>query len=245
MLDYDQEAARYDATRGGDARAGAAAAAIASLLPPGTTRIVDLACGTGIVTSRLGPSAVGIDRSSGMTRIAATRMPGRAAIADATSLPLRTGWAGAVTIIWLLHLLGPEDSAAVIAEAARILRPGGMLITTVRKNDAAYPDDDDAAALIGPVRALAVKPQTDSIDRVRDIAARHHLHPAELTSFRGEGQGQSPRQRIEYLRGGQIPWTQDAGTGRMRNLLAALAALPDQDRPRPDPRYQVLALRRD
>ena len=56
MLDYDREAARYDATRGGDARADAAAGAIETLLPAparGVARIADVGCGTGIVTVRL------------------------------------------------------------------------------------------------------------------------------------------------------------------------------------------------
>jgi len=54
VLDYDREAAHYDATRGGDARADAAADAIQTLLPAGgTVRIADVGCGTGIVTVRL------------------------------------------------------------------------------------------------------------------------------------------------------------------------------------------------
>ena len=54
MLDYDREAAHYDATRGGDARADAAADAIQTLLSAGgTVRIADVGCGTGIVTVRL------------------------------------------------------------------------------------------------------------------------------------------------------------------------------------------------
>ncbi|MEU0456861.1 SAM-dependent methyltransferase, partial [Streptomyces sp. NPDC006129] len=36
MLDYDKEAERYDASRGGEPRAAAAAAAVVSLLPPDT-----------------------------------------------------------------------------------------------------------------------------------------------------------------------------------------------------------------
>jgi 2-polyprenyl-3-methyl-5-hydroxy-6-metoxy-1,4-benzoquinol methylase len=90
VLDYDKEAARYDATRGGDARADAAAGAIATLLPESAGLIVDLACGTGIVTTRLagpGRSVLGIDRSSGMVRVAAGRLPGRVAVGDATCAP--------------------------------------------------------------------------------------------------------------------------------------------------------------
>jgi ubiquinone/menaquinone biosynthesis C-methylase UbiE len=160
VLDYDREAARYDATRGGDARAIAAAAAIGDLLsrrtpgvqwpggatrdtfPGGVARIVDVGCGTGIVTVRLtGPGRVvlGVDRSAGMAAVAARRMPGRIALGDVTRLPVPTASADAVTMVWLLHLLSLEDSARALAEAARILRPGGTLISTVNKNDGSYP----------------------------------------------------------------------------------------------------------
>src|SRR5579859_515064 len=89
MLDYDREAAHYDATRGGDARAGAAAGAIEALLIQAPVRgnlvrgnlvrgdlvrIADLACGTGIVTVRLagpGRRVIGLDRSAGIAGVAA------------------------------------------------------------------------------------------------------------------------------------------------------------------------------
>jgi len=80
MLDYDREAADYDVTRGGDARASAAADAIETLLPPSADRIADLGCGTGIVTVRMqrpGRSVLGVDRSAGMAARALARLPGR------------------------------------------------------------------------------------------------------------------------------------------------------------------------
>jgi 2-polyprenyl-3-methyl-5-hydroxy-6-metoxy-1,4-benzoquinol methylase len=51
-IDYAVEADRYDATRGGEERAEAAAAAITELVPhPGT--LLDVAGGTGIVSNRM------------------------------------------------------------------------------------------------------------------------------------------------------------------------------------------------
>jgi trans-aconitate methyltransferase len=79
VLDYDREAARYDATRGGDARADAAADAVETLLPVaarGVARIADVGCGTGIVTVRLlrpGRWLIGIDQSAGMAAVASGR----------------------------------------------------------------------------------------------------------------------------------------------------------------------------
>ncbi|MDQ3484615.1 MAG: SAM-dependent methyltransferase, partial [Actinomycetota bacterium] len=49
MLDYDEEAAHYDETRGGEARAQAAADAVNELLSAAMTTIVDVAGGTGTV----------------------------------------------------------------------------------------------------------------------------------------------------------------------------------------------------
>lgn len=247
MLDYDREAARYDATRGGDARADAAAAAIDGLLPPGVTTVVDVGCGTGIVTVRLvrpGRSVLGVDRSAGMAAVAAGRMSGRVTLGDVTRLPLPSASADAVTMVWLLHLIGSAASARAVAEAARVLRPGGLLITTVNKNDAVYHDRDDAAIMVGAVRAAAEDVQSDDAGRVAGLGAEHGLAPAARATFPGLGQGLSPNRWREQLRREHYSWTAAAGPDRMRDLDAALATLPEPDRARPEPVYQVIALRR-
>jgi SAM-dependent methyltransferase len=254
VLDYDREAVRYDATRGGDARADAAAEAIETLLALATsgsaaalTSVADIGCGTGIVTVRLarpGRSVSGIDRSAGMAAVAAARLPGRIMLGDAAGLPLATGSADVVTMVWLLHLLNHADSAAALAEAARVLGPGGLLVTTVGKNDAVYGAADDAAAILRPVRARFDPGQTDSLDRVLEIGRRHGLDLAAQTAFTGIGQGLSPRKWRTQLQQGQRGWAASAGRERLAALCAALAALPDQDRTRADPVYQLAALRK-
>ena len=245
MLDYDKEAARYDATRGGEARAEAAAAAIVSLLPASARTVVDAACGTGIVTVRLaagGRTVLGVDKSAGMAAVAARRLPGRIAVGDATRLPLASGSADAVTMVWLLHLLSWEASARAIAEAARVLRPGGVLITTVDKNAASYHDADDASTLADRTRALSRTPQPDAAGRVAGLGASHQLTPSGRTTFTGLGQGLSPREWRQRLQTGHLPWTKSTAEERMAALYAALAALPDQDRARQDPVYPLVAL---
>jgi SAM-dependent methyltransferase len=254
VLDYDNEAARYDATRGGDARADAAADAIIRLLPiglprPGPQRILDVACGTGIVTVRLtgpGRTVLGVDRSSGMAAVATRlrRLPGRVAVGDATMLPVASGSADVVTMIWLLHLLSHDGSARVIAEAARVLRPGGLLITTVNKNDAVYLADNDIAMLVWPLRAASYPAQSDALGRVRDLCASHDLRPVAETAFTGVGQGLSPHEQLRQLRDGKPGWAAEVPADRVQGLREALAALPGQDRPRPDPVYTLLSLRK-
>lgn len=135
-LSYDDEAERYDATRGGEDRARAAAAAVAELVP-GRGTAVDVAGGTGSVSAelaRLGWSVLVSDASLGMLRVADRRLPGRVLQATATRLPLRSASVDLVTTIWLLHLLPVADADRVLAEAARVLRPGGEFVTTVDKD---------------------------------------------------------------------------------------------------------------
>jgi SAM-dependent methyltransferase len=276
VLDYDREAERYDATRGGDARARAAAEAIETLisraardwrqtagLAPGAdlapgpgpapdaglapARVVDVACGTGIVTVHLlgpGRSVIGIDRSAGMAAVAAARLPGRITLGDAIRLPLMSACVDVVTMVWLLHLLDQVASASALAEAGRVLRPGGLLITTVGREDATYGQNDDAAAIVEPVRARFDYDQTDSLDRVCEIGHRHGLDLAAQTTFTGLGQGLSPRRWRKFLQHDVTGWTAAAGRERLEALCAALKALPGQDRARPDPVYQLVALRK-
>jgi SAM-dependent methyltransferase len=250
VLDYDREAARYDATRGGDARADAAAHAIEALLPAAAGRagrIADVGCGTGIVTVRLlrpGRSVLGVDGSAGMAAVAAGRLPGRIALGDVTRLPLASGSVDVVTMVWLLHLLAEAEVAAAVAEAGRVLNPGGLLITTVGKNDAAFDLADDAATILRPVRARFDHVQTDRLDRVVAVGGRHGLTLAAQTIFVGIGQGLSPRRWRKRLTGDAMPWITAAGRERVDALRAELAGLPDQDRARPDPVYHVAALRK-
>ncbi|OXY86280.1 class I SAM-dependent methyltransferase [Streptomyces sp. 2R] len=153
MLDYDEEARDYDTSRGGEPRARAAADAAERLLPQGPCTVLDIACGTGIVTGRLlrpGRTVVGVDRSPGMLGPAGRRVPGGVVRGDATRLPFASDAVDAVVIVWLLHLLPRPEP--VLAEAARVLRPGGVLITTVDKNDAYFAEDSDIARVTADLR---------------------------------------------------------------------------------------------
>jgi len=97
--------------------------------------LIDIGTGTGRMIELLGPAAaqaLGVDRSSEMLRLARVKLD-KAGIADASlrqadmyALPLDAGSADSVIIHQVLHYaLAP---AAAIAEAARVLRPGGKLL---------------------------------------------------------------------------------------------------------------------
>lgn len=244
VLDYDKEAERYDASRGGEARAAAAAEAVLGFLPEGTRRLLDVACGTGIVTRRLaaadGLAVTGVDLTLGMARRAAARLPGSILLADARRLPFRDGAFDAVSSVWLLHLAAtPEDVRTLVGECARVLRPGGVYVTTVDKAAAHNVGSDiDAVLASRPHR-----PAMDAADQVSSYALDHGLLPAGRSRFTGHGQGRSPRRTVADLRRGWFG-TLPPGDPLSDTFAARLAALPDQDRPRPDPVFTIAAFRR-
>ncbi|WP_377272435.1 class I SAM-dependent methyltransferase [Peterkaempfera sp. SMS 1(5)a] len=242
MLDYDTEADRYDATRGGVPRAEAAAAAVLDLLPAPAGTLLDVGCGTGLVTERIarpGLRVAGADASPGMAARAARRLAGAVVLADSRRLPFADGTLDAVSTVWLLHLL--PEAAAVVAECARVLRPGGVLITTVDK-DSAHDVDCDIDALFAPFRRW--QDVHDSRADVTAHAARHGLAPCGETTFTGHGQGRSPRSAVEAVQADRLRSLLALTPGRAAGLVRDLAALPGQSEPRPDPVYRLLALRK-
>jgi len=90
--------------------------------------VVDVACGTGglaALATAAGARVIGIDVSRAML----VRARGRAAalvLADAAALPVRAGAADAVTCGFALRNV--VAIPALLAEAARVLRPGGRLV---------------------------------------------------------------------------------------------------------------------
>ncbi|MFC3574199.1 class I SAM-dependent methyltransferase [Streptomyces yaanensis] len=245
MLDYDREAEEYDASRGGEPRAAAAADAVLALIPESAGRLLDVACGTGIVTRRFaagrpGLKVTGADLAHGMARHAAARMPGAVVLADSRRLPFRDGSFDAVTSVWLLHLVdSAEDVRAVLAECARVLRPGGVYVTTVDKA-AAHDVGSDIDAVLAP---RPRRPARDAAETVAAHAAAYGLVPSGQARFPGVGQGRSPRRTAADLRRGWFTaLTPGAPIGE--RLVAGLEALPDQDRPRPDPVFTLRAFRK-
>ena len=239
LLDYNAEAAHYDETRGGVPRAVAAAEAVLRLVPPGARTLLDVACGTGLVTERItrpGLRVYGADAAPGMLGKAAERLPGRVVRADARRLPLPDASVDAVSAVWLLHLV--PFAAQIVAEAARVLRPGGVFVATVDK-DVAHDVGSDMDAVLRPYRSFDAA--SDRSDRIAACAAAHGLTPAGETAFTGHGQGNSPQKAADKLRSGYFASWFHADPATAEALAAALTALPDRDRPRDDPEYRLAA----
>ena len=167
-------------------------AKMATLLPAGARRVLDLGCGPGNSTVHLrdavGAGVVGADYAMAMLGRARRRDPAlRLVAADAGHLPVRTGSLDAVTFHSVLYLL--PDRAGALREVARALRPGGRAVLL-------EPRDGARATLFGMMNALA-KPRwalTAALWRTVSLAygrftpdtLRQALEAAGLTNVRIE-----------------------------------------------------------
>lgn len=102
----------------------------------GDATLLDLGTGTGgmLATAAEAFPALrlhGLDLSAAYLARARDRLAGRPAVwhqAAAEAIPLPDASVDLVTAVYLLHELPPEIRAAALAEASRVLRPGGRLV---------------------------------------------------------------------------------------------------------------------
>jgi ubiquinone/menaquinone biosynthesis C-methylase UbiE len=112
-------------------------------LPAGAT-VVDVGCGTGRAVAELAghaAHAIGIDLDPAMLAAARSRFPEiDVRVADATDLPLGDGRAHGYRADKLYHVL--PDPCAALAEARRVLVPGGRIVLLGQDWDAQVIDSD-------------------------------------------------------------------------------------------------------
>lgn len=103
------------------------------LAPAGSTRILDIACGSGRHLAALaarGFDAIGLDLSPHLLREAADRRPGRLVRGDMRFLP----FAGASFDVALSmftsfgYFASRDEDRVMLAESRRVLKPGGRLV---------------------------------------------------------------------------------------------------------------------
>ncbi len=231
-VSFSSAARDYDRTRAGLARGRATAADVHPLLVPGP--VLDIGAGTGTVTlglRELGHRVVGVDLAGPMLTQARERLGPVVTVGDAQLLPVASDAVANTLFVHVLHLVG--DMAVAMSEAARVLRPGGRLVALHGEPVATATDLIEVTA---PVRALApVRPDAPAAVVKAGRDAGLELVEQRLTS--GYEQGMTPQNMIDSIVARQ--WSYligvDDGTwaDTVEPVIAALRALPEPDRPRP------------
>lgn len=94
--------------------------------------VIDLCCGTGLLVGMArdgGFSPMGVDLSPTMLAVARAKYPGATFIeGDASAIPFPDNSFDAATISFALHEKPAEVARAILNEAARVTRPGGLLL---------------------------------------------------------------------------------------------------------------------
>jgi SAM-dependent methyltransferase len=103
------------------------------------TAVGDIGCGTGRLARYLaarGLSPQGIDLSPEMIRVARRDQPGfDFDVADLRALPFADASLAGVVCWYSLMYLTPSDRSAAFGELARVVKPGGYLVTAFKAGD--------------------------------------------------------------------------------------------------------------
>jgi SAM-dependent methyltransferase len=103
------------------------------------TDVGDIGCGPGRLEPYLaakGLSPRGIDLSPEMIRVARRDHPGFGFdVADLRELPFEDASLAGVTCWYSLMYLAPSDRPAAFSELARVIKPGGYLVTAFKAGD--------------------------------------------------------------------------------------------------------------
>jgi demethylmenaquinone methyltransferase/2-methoxy-6-polyprenyl-1,4-benzoquinol methylase len=114
-------------------------------------RLLDVGGGSGRAAAALtGPEITVVDASLGMLARAREHRDCAAVAGDAGRLPFRDGAVDAATVVDAFHHL--PDQGAAIAEAARVIAPGGALV--IREFDPTHPL---GRALVGGEHAVGME----------------------------------------------------------------------------------------
>lgn len=226
---FDRVASIYDETRGGERRGNGFADALAPRIVGPT--VVELGIGTGLIAAGLrrhGIDTVGVDLSPAMLAVALDRVGPRVSVADVDRLPLADDAVDTAFFVWVLQLV--HDPEVTLAEAARVVRPGGRVI------------------------AITSGPQYDPTDEIAPIV--DGLAP--LRRMRLDHNEVARHDRLELIHDGFTPWDDFTGSSPSSEadnierriysslfdvddatwssvvvpIIERLRALPDPDRPR-------------
>jgi ubiquinone/menaquinone biosynthesis C-methylase UbiE len=184
MPEYDDMAASYDATRGGEPRGDEYAADVFACLPDDHGPVLEIGVGTGVVALglvRRDRRVVGIDVSSPMIGRARERLGAVVALGDASRLPLGPASIAHAYCVWVVQAL--DDPPSAFAEVARVLRPGGVFAVCLTQR----PTPEDVIGRIIQRMAEAIDARVP--DRgPREVVASQVLEWAGASGFGSDGE---------------------------------------------------------
>jgi SAM-dependent methyltransferase len=232
---FDRVADRYDETRGGVERGRLMAREIDPLLERGRP-VLEIGVGTGIVARGLldlGHRVFGVDLSPPMASRAADRLGPVVAVGDAMRLPAADASLHQAYSVWVLHLVG--DQPTVLAEVARILRPGGRYV--VAPGHLARPEDEMGAMQWDLDRLLDPDDQrVDDGTRLRTLAPAAGLRVVEERACAPRRFEMSPEEVARNMeeRVYSILWdVDDERWARLvEPVIRRLRGMPETERPR-------------
>ncbi|MET8144302.1 methyltransferase domain-containing protein [Sphaerisporangium sp. NPDC005288] len=142
------------------------------LRPAPGAAVVDVGCGTGRAVAEMsdgGARAIGVDVSEQMVTVAKRRRPDLdVRLGGAYALPLEDGEVVGYRADKVYHAL--DDPARALAEATRVLAPGGRVVLMGQDWDTFVIDSDDSALTRTIVHARAdVVPSPRAARRYRNL----------------------------------------------------------------------------
>jgi SAM-dependent methyltransferase len=164
------------------------------LLPAGAPVVVDVGCGDGSLVrhlARRGARAIGVEIGREPLERARAHAPvggERYEHGGAQALPLDDGIADVVVFSNSLHHVPTDALDTALAEAARVLRPGGMLYVQEPVADGPYFEllrpVDDETAVRAAARAAIESADRHGLDHERTLDFDNDVVHPEFASFR-------------------------------------------------------------
>ncbi len=149
--------------------------------------VVDLCCGTGLLAGmadHAGLTPTGVDISAPMLEIAKRKYPDLAfGLGDATDVPFEDNAFDSATISFALHEKPVQVARAILTEATRIVRPGGVVVIA----DYRYP-----APQMSPFTGWGIR----VIERM--AGDDHHAHFTEYMTL-GGSEGFLKQSRLNHV----------------------------------------------
>jgi hypothetical protein len=164
-------------------------------LPLENARVADVGCGDGAlvrVMTRSGASVVGIEPGPAQLSRARAAAPAGGetyVCAAGEALPLRDGSLDALVYFNALHHVPVDRQAAALAEAARVVREGGLIYIQEPVADGGYfelmrPIEDETAVRAAASEAIAAARKGPALDEVEEFFYRAPFRERSFEAFR-------------------------------------------------------------